>query len=170
MNDAIVSPQTNGVVITGVSKKLGVNTVSSTVTEIVSTGERFPKCSWFRYFRGAQGSSLKEDILMQDNQSCILLQKNYPYSNGKGSKHIHIRYFFVVDKIRNKEVKIVYCPTAKMIADYSSKPTQGKLFEFQRNTIQGIKVEDFKMYKEWYKKVLDQYKLFDDIEHDLYQI
>ena len=105
------------------SKKLGVNTVSSTETEIVSTGERFPKCTWFRYFRGAQGSSLKEDILMQDNQSCILLQKNYPYSNGKGSKHIHIRYFFVVDKIRNKEVKIAYCPTAKMIANYSSKPS-----------------------------------------------
>lgn len=153
-----------------VSKKLGVNTVSSTETRIVSTGERFPKCLWFRYFRGSQGSALKEDILMQVNQSCILLQKNYPYSNGKGSKHIHVRYFFVVDKIKNKEVKIVYCPTEKMIADFSSKPTQGKLFEFQRNTIQGIKVENFRLYKEWYKKVLQQYKLFDDLEHDLFQI
>ena len=72
--------------------------------------------------------------------------------------------------MRNKEVKIVYCPTEKMIADYSSKPTQGKLFEFQRNTIQGIKVEDYRMYKEWYMKVLEQYKLFDDLEHDLFQI
>ncbi len=59
---------------------------------------------------------------------------------------------FVVDKIRNKEVKIVYCPTEKMIADYSSKSTQGKLFDFQRKTIQGIKVEDYKMDKKWYKK------------------
>ncbi len=75
------------------SKKLGINAVSSTETEIVSTGERFRKCTWIRYFRGAQGSSIKEDILMQDNQCCILLQKNYPYSNGKGSKHIHVRYF-----------------------------------------------------------------------------
>jgi len=81
-----------------VSKKLGVNKVSSTETEIASTGERFPKCSWFRYFRGVQRSSLKEDILMQDNQSCILLQKNFPYSTGKGSKHIHVLYFFVVDQ------------------------------------------------------------------------
>ncbi len=82
-----------------VSKKLGVNTVNSTETEIVSTGERFPKCSWYRYFRGAQGSSLKEDILTQDNQSCILLHKNYPYSNGKGSKHIHVRYFLSWTKL-----------------------------------------------------------------------
>ena len=34
-----------------VSKKLGLNTLSSTETEIVSTGERLPKCVWFRYFR-----------------------------------------------------------------------------------------------------------------------
>ena len=32
-----------------VSKKLGLVTISSTETEIVSTGKRFPKCTWFRY-------------------------------------------------------------------------------------------------------------------------
>jgi len=56
-----------------VSKKLGVNTVSSIETEIVSTDERFPKFTCFRYFRRAQDSTLKEDILIQDNQRCILL-------------------------------------------------------------------------------------------------
>lgn len=30
-----------------VSKKLGLVTNSSTETEIVSTGERMPKCTWF---------------------------------------------------------------------------------------------------------------------------
>ena len=99
--------------------------ISSTETEIVSTGEWFPKCTWFRYFWLAQGDHVKEDILMQDNDSGILVQKNYPYSTRKGSKHIHIRYFFVVDKVKNKEVKIIYCPTNKMWADFSSKPTQG---------------------------------------------
>ena len=123
-----------------VSKKLGVNTVSSTETEIVSTGEKFPKCTWFRYFREAQGSLMKEDILMQDNQNCVLLQKNYPYSNRKVSKHIHIRYFFEVDKIKNEEVKIVYYPTEAMIADFSSTPTQGKLFEFQKIQYKGLKL------------------------------
>ena len=33
------------------SKKLGVATISSTEMEVVSTGERFPKCAWFRCFR-----------------------------------------------------------------------------------------------------------------------
>ena len=80
---------------------------------------------------------------MQDNKSAILLQKNWPYSTRKGSKHIHVRYFFVVDKIRHKEVKIMYCPTELMIADFkNTKPLQGALFYFFRNKIMGISTED----------------------------
>jgi len=32
-------------------KKLRLVTNSSTEIEVVSTGKRFPKCTWFRYFR-----------------------------------------------------------------------------------------------------------------------
>ena len=42
-----------------VLKKLGLVTTSSTEKEIVSNGERFPKCTWFRCFRLAQGDSDK---------------------------------------------------------------------------------------------------------------
>ena len=104
-----------------VSKKLGLVTVSSTETEVVSNGERFPKCSWF--CRIAQGDSDKEDLLFQDNESCILLHKHYPFSVSKGSKHINVQYFFVVDKAEKKEVQIVYYLTEKMIADFSTKLT-----------------------------------------------
>ena len=86
-----------------ISKKLGLATNSSTETEIVSTGERLPKCTWFRYFRIAQGEPVKEDLLAQDNMSSMLLQKNGHFSVGKGSKHIHIRYFFATDKSRRKK-------------------------------------------------------------------
>ena len=34
-----------------VSKKFALNDNSSIETEILSNGERFPKCSWFRCFR-----------------------------------------------------------------------------------------------------------------------
>ena len=150
-----------------VSKKLGVLTTSSTETEIVSTGERLPKCTWFRYFRMAQGEEGREDVLMQDNKSAIVLQKNYPYSTRKGSKHIHVRYFFAVDKLHNKEIRIEHCPTEEMIADYNSKPLQGKLFYGFRNVIMGIREEDFPLYKDRYRKVLKQYDLYDDSETDL---
>ena len=79
-------------------KKIGLVTSSSTETEIVSTSERINKCTWFRYLREAQGERVREDLLMQDNKSCILLQKSYPFSVKKGSNHIHVRYFFTADK------------------------------------------------------------------------
>ena len=153
-----------------VSKKVGVATTSSTETEIVSTGERLPKCTWFRYFRIAQGEEEKEDVLMQDNKSAIVLQSRYPYSTRKGSKHIHVRYFFAVDKLQRKEIRIEHCPTERMIADYNSKPLQGKQFILLRNTILGIKEADFLRYKERYVEVLKQYELYDESESDLFDI
>ena len=149
------------------SKKLGVNTISSTETEIVSDGERFPKCAWFRYFRLAQGDDPKGDLLFQDNTSCITLHKNHPFRTGKGSKHTNIRCFFVADKIEQKEVKMIYCPTEKMIADYSTKPTQGSLFVCQRNTTLGIDESEFVMCKEWCKAALVKHELWDEDESDL---
>ena len=77
----------------------------------------------------------KEDVLMKNDESCVLLHKHFPFSVEKGSKHVHARYFFVVDKMENKEVKIAYCPTEKMVANYSSKPLQGKLLVIHRNTM-----------------------------------
>ena len=65
-----------------ISKKLGLATNSSTETEIVSTGERLPKCTWFRYFRIAQGEPIKENLLAQDNMSSML-QKNGDFYVGK---------------------------------------------------------------------------------------
>ena len=103
---------------------------------------------------------------MQDNKSAILLQKNWPFSTGKGSKHINIRYFFVVDKIKNKEVKIIYCPTEEMIADFNTKPLQGKLFFYFRDKIMGIRKEDFGRYKAKYIELLQQYGLYEN-EDDL---
>ena len=133
-----------------VPKKLGTNTVISTETEIVSNGERFYRCAWFCYFRLAQGRNSKEEMLMQDNKSCALIHNSYPFSTSKGTKHIHIRRFFAADKIKKKEERVEHCPTEKMIANYSTKPTQGSLFVFQRNTMQGINEQDFGICKSWY--------------------
>ena len=152
-----------------VAKKLGLVTISSTETEVVATGERLPKCTWFRYFRIAQGGSTTEDILMQDNKSAILLQKNWPFSTGKGSKHINIRYFFAVDKIKNKEIKVIYCPTEEMIADFNTKPLQGKLFFYFRDKILGIREEDYKRYKDNYVESLKQYGIYEG-DDDLYDL
>ena len=111
-----------------------------------------------------------EDLLLQNNKSAILLQKNWPFWTGKGSKHIHVRYFFVVNKIKNKEVRIIHCSTEEMVADFNTKPLQGMIFIYFRNKTMGIKSEEYDMYKRAYKEVLiKQCDLFENKE-DLFTI
>ena len=95
------------------SKKLGVVTVSSTETEIVVDGERFPKYSWFRQYQLEQGDSAKEDVLTKDDESSISIHKHDPFSMIKSSNHANTRCFFVVDKINQKKVMISHFPTEK---------------------------------------------------------
>ena len=106
------------------------------------------------FFRLSQGGSDAKDVLIQGNQSFMLLHKHYPFSIGRGSKHINVRHFFVGDKIHKKEVRIVCCPTDKMIADRTTKPTQGTAFKVHRNTIMGTSEEKYDVHKGWCKEVL----------------
>ena len=65
----------------------------------------------------------------------MLLEKNGRGSSGKRTRHINIRHFFVADRIASKEVKVEYCPTGDMLADFFTKPLQGTLFRKFRNII-----------------------------------
>ena len=83
---------------------------------------------WTKLFLEAQGYKSKDTIIYRDNESAILLEKNGRRSNSQCTKHINIQYFFVTDRIANGEIKIEYCPTNDMIADYFSKLLQGTQF------------------------------------------
>ena len=48
---------------------------------------------------------------------------------------MNIRYFFIAEKVANKEVLVSYCPTDDMIADFFTKPLQGSKFLRFRDTI-----------------------------------
>ena len=77
--------------------------------------------------------------MFQDNQSAILLENNGKKSSSKRTKHINIRYYFITDRIKNDKLKIEYFPTDNMVADYFTKPLQGKKFFQFRNTIMNLK-------------------------------
>ena len=77
--------------------------------------------------------------MFQDNQSVILLENNGKKSSSKRTRHINIRYYFITDRIKNGELEIEYCPTDDMVADYFTKPLQGKKFLQFRKTIMNLK-------------------------------
>ena len=131
--------QTGGCMSLGVgvlhakSNKQKLNVKSSTEAELVGTSEYIPYNLWLLMFMHMQGYTIKNNILYQDNQSTILMLKNGRNSCIGNSRHIHIRFFFVKDRIDKKEVKIEYCPSLSMLADFFTKPLQGQLFlKFKR--------------------------------------
>ena len=90
-------------------------------------------------FLSAQGYLIKDNILYQDNMSTILMLKNGRNSCTGKSRHVNVRYFFVKDRVDKQEVKIEYCPTLQMLADFFTKPLQGHLFRKFRDVIMGYK-------------------------------
>ena len=120
------------------STKQKLNTRSSTETEVVGADDFMPAICWTRHFVLAQGHDVADNILHQDNESAMLLEKNGKASSSKRTKHINIRCFFVTDGINKGEVSVVWCPTGNMTGDFMTKPLQGALFRRFRDHIVGV--------------------------------
>lgn len=117
------------------SSKQKLNTRSSTEAELVAVNDVMGQVLWTRLFLEAQGYEVTDSKLYQDNLSAMLLEQNGRASSGKNTRHIDIRYFFIHDRIEKGDVSIGHCPTADMIGDFGTKPTQGALFRKFRKAI-----------------------------------
>jgi hypothetical protein len=73
--------------------------------------------------------------LAKDNESEIRMLVNGKASYTSNSKHVAIKHFWCTDRMKKGDISVRHCPTEKMIADYMSKPLQGKLFVAFRNVI-----------------------------------
>ena len=76
----------------------------------------------------AQGFDTHDNVIYQDNQSAILQEKNGRASSGWHTWHIDIKYFFITNRVKRRDICIEYCPTGDMVADFFTKPLQGSLF------------------------------------------
>ena len=136
----VLSLGKGAVYATSCRQKLG--TKSSTEAELVGVSDILPQVIWTRYFLDAQDYVVNESIVYQDNQSAILLEKNGRASSSKRTRHINIRYFFITDRVANGEVRVEYCPTKIMLADYFTKPLQGIQFKIFRDQIMNVNPDE----------------------------
>ena len=119
------------------SSKQKLNTKSSTESEVVGASDYLPYLIWTQNFMAAQGFKFKRNIFYQDNQSAMRLERNGRQSCGQKSRHIDIRYFFIKDRIKSGDIDLQYCPTEIMLADFFTKPLQGKQFKLLRSAVMG---------------------------------
>ena len=128
--------------IIATSTKQKLNTRSSTEAELVGADDVMPIAMWTKYFIEAQGYKVKKSVLYQDNKSTILLEKNGRASSSKRTKHINVRYYLITDRIAKGDITVEHCPTDKMIADFFTKPLQGKTFKKFLCHIMNIEEDD----------------------------
>ena len=124
------------------SSKHKLNTRSSTEAELVGINDVLSIILWTWLFLEAQGYKVTDNILHQDNESTIKLARNGRHSSRKQTRHIEVRYYFITDHIDQDRVRVSYCPTGDMLADYFSKPLQGSLFRKFRNLILNVSPKD----------------------------
>ena len=88
-------------------------------------------------FLEEQGYPLEENILFQDNQSAMKLELNRRMSSSRKTKHMNNRTFWIKDRVKSDNIKIMYCPTGIMVSDFFTKALQGMLFKRLRAVIMG---------------------------------
>jgi hypothetical protein len=123
------------------SRKVKLNTRSSTETELVTADMYMPEMLRTLYFLQSQGYEAECVGLYQDNISTQLLMKNGRFSSGKKTKHIKAKFFFIKDKIDGGEMRILDCPTEEMWADVLKKTLQGMAFKRMRAELMNFSVE-----------------------------
>jgi len=111
---------------------------SSTESEVIGVHDVLPQVIWTAHFLKEQRIKVKENIMFQDNMSSMLLGKNGCASSSKRTRHMNIRFFFIKDRVDSKEIRIEYCPTGEMVADFFTKPLQGKQFYKLRDQVMNI--------------------------------
>ncbi|KAF2347216.1 hypothetical protein FHG87_022028, partial [Trinorchestia longiramus] len=72
-------------------------------------------------------------VVNEDNQSAICLTQNPKY-HGR-SKHIDIKFHYVRDLVRNKEIDLVYCSSNDMFADIFTKGRSAEKFSRLRSKL-----------------------------------
>jgi hypothetical protein len=148
----------------GTSKWQKLVTQSLTEAELVGVYDLMPQVLWTRHFLEAQGYTVSDSVVHQDNKSAIQLEENGRASSSKRTRHLNIRYFFMAEHVKSGNISVKYCPTADMVSDYYTKPLQGGLFRKQRAVIMNI---DPDVASHWdHRSVLEEQKGTSDQQSD----
>ena len=120
--------------IINISTKQKLNTKSSTEAELVGVDDISGQLLWTNYFLKEQGYNFKT-LLLQDNKSTKLLLEYGRASLLKQTRHINVRYYFLLDQIQKGELTVNHCSMEEMVADCLTKPLQGLKFNKFRKMI-----------------------------------
>jgi hypothetical protein len=122
----------NGGPVTFQGKKMSCVPLSTGEGELVAGSHAGRIMVYETAVREAMGAPLAlPRILQQDSTAAIAMENNYMSTSM--TKHIRVKYLFLRDLVLRKEVNVVYCPTAELLADFFTKPLDRVTFLYFRD-------------------------------------
>ena len=82
------------------------NTMSSTQAKIVEVEDVLKQLVCTHCFLKDKGYKIHDNIIHQNNQSAVKLDKNVRRLSSKQTQHINIRYYFISDSIKKQEASM----------------------------------------------------------------
>ena len=114
-----------------------MRTKSYCEAEIIALSDIVSLTIWVRDLLKAMGMyDGKPATIYEDNKAAINLVSDGA-STSERTRHVHIRNNFIGQFIESKDIRVIYCPTNKMIADIFTKPLDKAQFCFLRDYLVG---------------------------------
>ena len=115
-----------GITVLAKSRKQRLTAKSSTQAEIIAMSDAVEESIWVKNLLLELDQKQTMVTLQADNQPGISTVQNAKIS--KGNKHIAVRYYFIKDYVKQKELEIKYVPTKENVADIMTKALTKKTF------------------------------------------
>jgi hypothetical protein len=125
----------NGAAISWKSQRQPVVATSTAEAELISASTATQEAIHLRMLLGEMGLRQGPITIYEDNQPCIKIAEN-PI-NSERTKHIHVRFFFVRERVLRKEIALEYMPTDSMLADCLTKSLDAPKVSTLRKAIMG---------------------------------
>lgn len=111
----------NDMPISWYSKKQSTVALSTAEAEYIAGATAVQDCLWVKQLLEELNLGKKDTVILNiDNQSAIKNMENDVTT--ARMKHINIKFHFIREAIRNKDIEVRYCPTTDMRADILTKP------------------------------------------------
>lgn len=118
------------------SSKQSIVTKSSTEAELIALSDSANEGLHVRTFLLGQGHMVGPVTVYQDNTSCMALVER-GRSGAERTRHISIRYFWLRERVGNKEATVVHKEIKEMYANVLTQPLQGAQFVYERGCLTG---------------------------------
>ena len=125
----------NGAAISWRSQRQSVVAQSTAEAELMSASLAAQEAIHLRMLLGEMGLKQGPIKIYEDNQPCIKIAEN-PINSDR-TKHIHVRFFFVRERVQRNEIQLEYKPTNEMVADCLTKSLESTKVVGFRKAIMG---------------------------------